>query len=86
MLSWLAASLRFDQVNPFDAEKDFSFSVLTTRIILHSDWQSTDQIVIQYSHWFDGSLTAVRTGEPPTYNLQTVPDTDMLSISASMWW
>jgi hypothetical protein len=86
MLSWLAASLRFDQVNPYDAAKDFSFSVLTTRLILHSDWQSTDQVVIQYSHWFDGSLTAVRTGEPPMYNLQTVPDTDMISISASMWW
>jgi len=86
MLSWLAASMRFDHVDPFVSDKDFSFSVLTSRIILHSDWQSTDQVVIQYAHWFNGSLTAVRDGEPPMYDLSTVPDANVLSISASMWW
>jgi hypothetical protein len=86
MLSWLAASMRFDRVDPFTSDKDFGFSVLTSRIILHSDWQSTDQVVIQYAHWFNGSLTTVRDGEPPMYDLSVVPDSDVLSISASMWW
>jgi hypothetical protein len=86
MLSWLAGSMRFDHVDPFTSDHDFSFSVLTSRLILHSDWQSTDQIVIQYAHWFDGSLTTVRTGEPPVLSPSTVPDGDVLSISASMWW
>jgi hypothetical protein len=86
MLSWLAAAMRFDRVDPFTSDKDFSFSVLTSRLILHSDWQSTDQVVIQYSHYFDGSLTTVRSGEPPTIDPRIVPDGDVVSISASMWW
>ena len=55
-------------------------------MILRTDWQATDQIVIQYSHWFNGSNTLVRTGDPPTVDPGQVPDGDMLSISASMWW
>jgi hypothetical protein len=86
MLSWLAASMRFDHVDPFVSDKDFSFSVLSSRLILHTDWQSTDQVVIQYSHWFNGSATAVRDGEPPMYDLSVVPDSNVLSVSASMWW
>ncbi len=86
MLSWLAASLRFDHVDPFTSNREYSFSALTSRLILHSDWQSTDQIVIQYSHWFDGELTTVRTGEPPMIDPSVVPDGNMFSISASMWW
>jgi hypothetical protein len=86
VLSWLAGAMRFDHVDPFTSDKDFSFSVLTSRLILHSDWQSTDQVVIQYSHWFDGSLTTVRTGEPPMLSPSTVPDGNVVSISASMWW
>jgi hypothetical protein len=86
MLSWLATSLRFDQVTPFSSDHDLSFAAISPRIILHSDWQSTDQIVLQYTHWFYGSLVPVRTGEPPTYSFSTVPDPDMFSISASMWW
>ncbi|HVZ86708.1 MAG TPA: hypothetical protein VHG72_07055 [Polyangia bacterium] len=86
MLSWFAAALRFDHVAPFLNDSDFSFNVVTSRIILHSDWQSSDQIVIQYSHWFNGPLVAARDGEPPTYDFTTVPDANMFSISASMWW
>ncbi|HXT97200.1 MAG TPA: hypothetical protein VN853_12930 [Polyangia bacterium] len=86
LLSWLAASLRFDQVNPMTKDSDLSFSEISPRLIFHSDWQSTDQIVLQYTHWFYGSLTPVRGGEPPMYDFTTYPDPDTLSISASMWW
>jgi hypothetical protein len=87
LLSWLAASLRFDWVDPYTkATADLGFSEISPRLIFHSDWQSTDQIVLQYTHWFYGSQTPVRTGEPPMYNFSTVPDSDMVSISASMWW
>src|SRR5579871_844373 len=86
LLSWLAASLRFDYVDPFTSVSDFAFAEISPRIIFHSDWQSTDQIVLQYTHWFYGPLTPVRINEPPTYSFSTVPDSDMISISASMWW
>jgi hypothetical protein len=86
MLSWLAGSLRFDYVDPFTKESDLGFAELSPRLIFHSDWQSTDQIVLQYTHWFYGNLTPTRIGEPPTYNFMTVPDPNVVSISASMWW
>ena len=36
-------------------DKRYSFSVLSPRIIFHTGWQSTDQLVLQYSHWFNGA-------------------------------
>ena len=86
LLSWLAISTRYDRVDPNVDDKRFSFAVLSPRIIFHSDWQSTDQIVLQYSHWFNGDYTTVRVGEPPVEDISVVPDKDVLSLSARMWW
>jgi hypothetical protein len=99
LLSWLAVSLRYDKVMPqrtmgplppgttgLNNDDRYSFSVLAPRIIFRSDWAATDQIVLQYSHWFDGDLTAIRTGAPPQEDYHVVPDKDVLSLSASMWW
>jgi hypothetical protein len=82
----LAASVRYDWVDPYTKESDLGYSEISPRLIFHSDWQSTDQIVLQYTHWFYGNLTPVQTGEPPTYNFGTVPDPNMISLSASIWW
>jgi hypothetical protein len=86
MLSWLAASFRYDQVDPYYTDRTYSFSAATARLIFHSDWHSSDQIVLQYTHWFDGSRTTVRTGEPAEPDPTIFPDPNMLSLSASMWW
>ena len=93
VLPWLAFSGRYDKV-VLDTHGDcagvpcdtYNFAVVSPRIILRSDWQSTDQIVIQYSHWFNGSNTLIRVGDPPVENINFVPDKDMISLSASMWW
>ncbi len=93
VLPWLALSGRYDKVVN-DTHKDcggvdcstYDFSVVSPRIILRSDWQATDQIVIQYSHWFNGANTLIRVGDPPMENITWVPDKDMVSLSASMWW
>jgi hypothetical protein len=88
LLSWLGASLRFDSVTPMTKDTDLSFAEISPRLIFHSDWQSTDQIVLQYTHYFYGSLTPIRIGEPPMYDFTSasIPDPDVISISASMWW
>ena len=86
LLSWLAASARFDRVDPDVDDTRFSFSVISPRIIFHTGWQSTDQLVLQYSHWFNGGLTTVRVGDPPAEDITVIPDGDMLSLSARMWW
>jgi hypothetical protein len=95
LLSWLALSMRYDNVHPGRApalvdltvpDGDFAFQVLAPRIILRSDWQARDQVVIQYAHWFDKSLTTARQGYPPVEDPAVVPDKEVLSISANFWW
>ncbi len=86
LLSWLAVSGRYDQVSPTVDEDKYSFAVMSPRIILRSDWEATDQLVLQWSHWFNGSWTTVRTGEPPRPDPTIIPDSDVLSLSATMWW
>lgn len=86
LLRWLAVSTRYDQVHPNVDNQRYSFSVISPRIILRTDWEATDQVVLQYSHWFNGSLTTIRTGYPPRENPLAFPDEDMVSLSVSMWW
>ncbi len=84
--SWLAFGLRYDQVTPNTDDGHFSFAVVSPRIIFRTDWNSQDQVVLQYSRWLNGTLTTVRTGYPPREDPSTVPDEHMISLSGSMWW
>ncbi len=86
LLSWLAASVRFDRVDPNDADPQQSFAVWSPRLIFRTDWQSQDQVVLQYSRWQNGTRVEVRDGTPPKVDPTIDPDTDMVSLSASMWW
>lgn len=86
LLSWFAASLRFDRVDPNDSDVQRSFAVWSPRLIFRTDWQSQDQIVLQYSRWQNGTRVEVRDGSPPKVDPTLNPDTDMVSLSASMWW
>jgi hypothetical protein len=85
-ISWLAFSTRYDRViaNTKDASK--TLAIVSPRIIFRSDFNSQDQVTLQYSHWTDGSGVVVRDGYPPTDNPSLVPDKDTFSLSASMWW
>jgi hypothetical protein len=86
LLSWLAVSTRYDRVDPDADYRVYSFSVLSPRVIFRTDWLATNQVVLQYSHWFDGGLTTVRVGYPPVADPSVVPDANMVSLSANMWW
>jgi hypothetical protein len=86
LLSWLAASARFDDVMPNLNETRYSYLVVSPRVIFRTDWQATDQLVLQYSRFMHGSLTTTRTGAPPTVDPFVKPDNHVISLSASMWW
>ena len=85
-LPWMAVSGRYDRVVPDTIQGDRTFAVVSPRIIFRSDWLATDQIVLQYSRWFNGRNTLIRVGDPPMENVNFVPDENMISLSASMWW
>jgi hypothetical protein len=86
LLKWFATSARFDEVMQNVADSDESFSVISARLLFRTDWQSRDQIVLQYSHWFHGDEVYVRTGSPPALDPTVNPDEHVVSLSASMWW
>jgi hypothetical protein len=86
ILPWLAAGVRYDMVQPDKKFTDYGFNVLSPRVIFRTGWQAHDQVTLQYSHWFNGPLTTVKTGYPPKDDVSTVPDSDMVSLSGSMWW
>jgi hypothetical protein len=86
LLPWLALSARYDQVAPDLSESKYSFAVVSPRLIFRTGWTATDQVVLQYSHWFNGGLTTVRTGDPPMDSPLTVPDSNMISLAARIWW
>jgi hypothetical protein len=99
LLSWLAVSARVDHVapkrttgippanrDPLKDSSDYSFSVLSPRVIFRTGWTSTDQVVLQYSHWIYGDLASARHNDPPSEDFHIVPDKDVVSLSASMWW
>ncbi|MGC4086911.1 MAG: hypothetical protein QM756_03225 [Polyangiaceae bacterium] len=86
VLPWLALSGRYDRVAPNMDDQRYSFAVLSPRLIFRTNWDSRDQLVLQYSRWFNGSRTTVRTGYPPREDITVVPDENMISLSASMWW
>ena len=64
-LSWLAFSGRYDRVvaNTNDATK--TFAIVSPRVIFRSDYNSQDQVTLQYSRWMYGSGVVVRDGYPP---------------------
>jgi hypothetical protein len=86
LLPWLAATVRYDRVQPNVDDNSKTFSVISPALIFRTGWQSHDQIALQYSHWFDGANTNVRSGNPPMEDHSIVPDKDVLSLSASFWW
>ncbi len=87
LTSWLALAGRVDHVRPTSANAERSFSILSPRVIFRSDWQSRDQVVLQYSHFLYGADPLVRSGYPLVDDPSIEnPDESMLSLSASMWW
>lgn len=86
ILPWLAAGVRVDRVEPDNWDSSQTFTTVTPRLIFRSNWQAHDQVVLQYSHWWDGSGVVVRNGYPAIPDPSIHPDEDVISLSASMWW
>ena len=85
-LGWLALSGRYDRViNDID-DATKSTAIVSPRVIFRSGYNARDQLVLQYSHWFNGSGIIVNSGAPPAPDPSVRPDQDVLSLMVSMWW
>jgi hypothetical protein len=96
-IGWLAVSGRYDRVIRDVDDGSQTSAVLTPRLIFRTGFNARDQIVLEYSHWFNGSgvfahsapfgerMLAVAGGQPAVQDLVR-PDADVLSLMASMWW
>lgn len=86
-LSFFSVATRGDHVIQNADDSNESFSILSPRLIFSSDWNSQDQIVLQYSRYFNGSRVAVRNpGYDPRDLTYTAADENTFSVHATMWW
>ncbi len=86
MTSWFGASTRFDHVRLNGADDRGAMWVISPRLLFHTDWQSRDEIALQYSHFVTGSDVAVRSGSPPVLDSSISPDVSVFSLSGTFWW
>jgi hypothetical protein len=85
-LPWMGAGLRYDRVIPDTSDATQTHAILSPRLIFKSDWASNDQVMLQYSRFFYGSNSAPVVGYPPAKDPTVVPDNDVFTLSASIWW
>jgi hypothetical protein len=84
--SWVSFSARFDHVRPNASDPTTAFDIISPRLLLHTDWQSRDEIAIQYSHFIYGNNVVVERGYPPIDDPRAIPDRNVLMLSGTFWW
>ena len=81
MLSWLGASFRFDSVQPDMKDNTQSFTVLSPKLILRTEFVTHEQVVVAYSGYLNNAN--VTPGWP---NGSYPNDEHVISVTGSMWW
>ncbi|HEU5072836.1 MAG TPA: hypothetical protein VFU02_01655 [Polyangiaceae bacterium] len=84
--SWLGFSGRYDRVIDDLDDDTKTFAVVSPRIIFRTDYDSQDQVTLQYSRWLYGSGVNVRAGYPEEEGESIRPDEHTLSLNVNMWW
>jgi hypothetical protein len=86
---FLGLGLRFDRVMPDGGKSEVAYSVLSPRMILHSNWLSREYIILNYSRYFFGNdnqqpsppYRQPNPPAPPFNNIQKA-DENLLSLTA----
>ena len=97
VLPWLALAGRVDRVVPYlnapkvplyARQNDNSYSVLTARAVLRSDWQAREALTLQYSNFIYRENFHVVTlnsgGQVST--VSDTPDQHLLALYGTLWW
>ncbi len=93
MLSWFGAGIRADVVDSYSLNagrlatdvKDTKFQMISPRLIFKSDWNSNDQLVLQYSrvNYGRGTIANNSQGVPDASVYQ---DENVITAYGSLWW
>ncbi len=93
MLPWLAVSCRYDHVQPNSKDPLETFDVISPKIVLRSNWNSHETVMLSYTRWLLGPHTH---GEAPNDYRQPIDgqyvgasralDDQMFGINFGMWW
>jgi len=97
MIKWLAASCRYDQIQPDMDDSTRSFYVISPKLIIRTDFVTHEQVIVQYSHYFLGDETVISGWRLPRYEANpadpspTAPryvnlDEDVFQVAVTMWW
>jgi hypothetical protein len=86
LTKWFSVSGRFDHVRPNNAINARSYHIISPRLLFHTDWQSRDELALQYSKFVYGQNVTVRTGFPPVEDPTAIPDGHVFSLSGTYWW
>jgi hypothetical protein len=82
-LRWLGASVRFDKVQPNMNDARESFSQISPRLLLRTDFVSNEQIILMYTRYFLNSRTHLSF---PFDQTKVAPDENVVSLIATLWW
>lgn len=96
-LSWLALAGRADRVVPYlnapkvplyARQNDNSYSVLTARAVLRSDWQAREALTLQYSRFFyrDNFHVVTLNSGGQVSQVSDAPDQHLLALFGTLWW
>jgi hypothetical protein len=83
---WFGVSTRFDHVRPNSEFNNQSYHIISPRLLFHTDWDSRDELVLQYSKFVYGQDVIVKTGFPPEDDPAAIPDGHVITMSGTYWW
>ncbi|MBN1654839.1 MAG: hypothetical protein JXA30_13795 [Deltaproteobacteria bacterium] len=95
MLNWLAASFRYDLIQPDMDDNTRSFHIISPRLIIRTEFVTHEQVIVQYSKYFNGDNTVLSGWRLPRYNTRDPEDPDkrlvnldedVFQVAVTMWW
>jgi hypothetical protein len=86
IVKWFGISGRFDHVRPNHEINNESYHIISPRLLFHTDWESKDELMLQYSRFIYGDGVIVRTGYPAQDDPSAIPDEHVFTMSGTYWW
>ena len=85
-MSWFGFAERFDHVRLDSGDSKKAFTMISSRLLFHTNWKSRDELALQHTYFMYGSDVQVKTGYPPVIDASARPDKHVVSLTGTFWW